>query len=553
MPVSVSLESRSSRSETPRKLTGGTVVTISAPQRRRPLASLATKESTTGFIQQKAASPRRPKNSRLSDRWPVLNRIIRVSKTTRTQPPPDDKDSSSDSDEEDAVCTHIGEMHMITSYPQYSLRIVHLTSPKFPSPLSGVRPVYRQSVVRHRYPNRGHSYSAFCHRRELWRKRKSEWDDYEHMLWQSGITLEEAYGGMAEDECGRSHPLPPYLAGGPWAKGVPAEPQEMREPAGATPTIVNPATFPRLGDLCSLRDSFLISVDTWFSDFPLWTLSKLVWIYDVNYRSCSGSVAHQQGQGCLSTSFLEGFDTNNSSADTLLSSYTDGSDTTLVNANVESPLKKPSKTVALTSGTAKEVISGTPLAPLSPVSSVPTVDHVRPWETCWFSRWETLYHQVSLAADIAAASSEASDPSTNGSREATRIILTTPAVLYDPHAAEEKCGKSIIETGKSIPNLGAMDIQSARHRQVVPAEDEEDDYGEVISISESRYRLGAHVNPLSMFATAVSSDTDADTDSSSVDCEREHSPDIGPVSDSRPGYDVDFDIVRRLDQLALCC
>ncbi|KAH8119104.1 hypothetical protein DFH11DRAFT_1461063, partial [Phellopilus nigrolimitatus] len=465
------------------------------------------KENSARPAQEKLPSIRRSsKNSRIYDRWPVLNRIIRTNKATPRADPSvahsSDSDSSSDSEDEDAVAIHSSNNR--ASFPQYRPRLVHSTSPKFPSPLTGVRPVRRQTAARHGYMHHGHSQSAFYHLRELWRKRRHEWEEYEYMLWQAGVTLEEAYGGIIEDGGGQQRSLPSHIINGPWRRLQPVVTQEMSE-TNLPQTPLNPAIFPRLGDLSSLRDSFLISVDTWFSDFPLWTLSKLVWIYDINHRSLAGSAPCRRRQRCLSNNFLEDFDASNSSADTLVSTSTNTSDTTLVNANSAS--QKSDDITLMTPNILEKKSSGHAILQSSSVTSnISMVTQARSWETCWFSRWEILYHEVSLAADIAASSGN-SDSSANGSKEAARIILTTPTVLYDPHAFIDGSGSSNNEKETAMEDA-PMTAPEMETRVIVPMEEDEDDYGEVVTESESRYRLGAHVNPLSMFATATTEDVD---------------------------------------------
>ncbi|THH04553.1 hypothetical protein EW145_g5433 [Phellinidium pouzarii] len=553
MPSPVPLDSRSSRAATFRRPTGNTAVTISAPQRRRPLTSPTTKE-TASLAQQKTTPLRRSyKNSRLSDRWPVLNRIIRASKTIREQPLSDDSDSSSDSEDDKSLIVYTKNMATDSSSSRYRVRVLHPTSPKFPSPLSGVKLVERLNASRHNYIHHGYSQSALYHQRELWRRRKDVWEDYEHTLWQAGITVEEAYGGMIEDDSGRPYVLPPHLANGPWIRRSPVNSEKIAETT-SSPRLVNPAIFPRLGDLSSLRDSFLISVDTWFSDIPLWTLSKLVWIYDVHHRSCSTSPIHRRARRRLSNNFLEDFDASNSSADTLLSSFTDSSDTTLVNiGSGKLPEKSGGAAVVPTCCVTREAPGNVLTQSASLTSNIAAGDRVRAWETCWFSRWEMLYHQVSLAADIAASSGDP-DPSTNGSKEAARIILTTPSILYDPHNVPDECDGTVdYEQVATTLNDGLTHSQSTKLRCIEAVEDEEDDYGEVVSMSESKYRLGARLDPLTMFSTATLGydDTGPNITKYTRDCDR----DIRPVTSSmlRNSCDTDLDTVCGLEQLSLCC
>ncbi|OCB88376.1 hypothetical protein A7U60_g4417 [Sanghuangporus baumii] len=457
------------------------------------------KENASIVNTKKNISLRRPpKCIRLSDRWPVLSRIIRSTKSgtalldsTSSTDLLDDPNSYQDQD-----CTrsvrHSNDTSILPS-AGYSQRVLHPLSPKFPSPLSGVCPVGRLLLARHNYPHRGHSQSALYLQRDFWRKRKCEWDDYEFLLYRAGLTLEEAYGGTVEDENGSSHALPPHLKTGPWNGRSNPAPRESSETKLAVPVFLNYSTYPRLGDLSSIRDPFLLSVDTWFSDFPLWTLSKLFWIFDVNYRSGHSARSGMSAQNV--NAFTKDFDMGNSSVDAVSVSETEFSDTTLVETNSILP---PSPGDHLKGAIRCQILpEHSLLYPISLDSVRNTDAHAKTWEVDWFSRWEVLYNQVSLAADIVASAGNPA-PSTNASKDAARIILTTSNILYDPL-------RSNVDTWKADEQERESDYSVGTRTDVMHSmEEDEEDYGRVIPLSESLYRIGAQVDPFSMFATAFS-------------------------------------------------
>lgn len=364
-----------------------------------------------------------------------------------------------------------------------------------------------------------------------------EWEDYEYLLWQAGLTTEEAYAGLMEDSQRSDQELSALLQNCPWKSASPSLPDKLT----ISPPL-NPATFPRLGDLSSLRDSFLISVDTWFSDFPLWTLSKLIWIYDINFRSsrepsCADVLARKQSR----SEILEDFGTVDRLKVRSLSSLTGSSDSTLVNTSTE------------------EFIDDTDLSNNNSTTR-DSNDHPRklystkscdqqPWETCWFNRWEVLYHEVSLAADIAAAS-ESCASSCNGSKEAARIIFTSPSLLHDPHDNQSCLDETFVSV--EITPESPSQLAMAQINHVMPLEDEEEDYGEVISPAESKFRPGALLDPMSMFATAKPLEFDDNGSYNGGEEELEIMPTDASITHSPNDAEALSDVIISLSQLHLC-
>ena len=462
---------------------------------------------------------RSKRSTRLSDRWPVLTRIIKGQKAQIkerkriTKGHNDTSDSSSD--EDDDVIT-IGKC---SKYPKYRQRVSHPTSPKYPSPLCGFLPVERKSVQRHLYADRGYSRASLHNRREFWRRRLRDWEEYQLELWRIGYREEEAYGGI-EEEDKPPVKLPEHLARGPRRRCSSTTVRDSDKGAQEERSPSNPALFPRLGDLSGLRDSFLLSVDTWFDNFPLWSLSKLIWVFDLNSRTrhvgASESLKDENDDSKVN-------DGSNTSEDTLVPSFSEGDDSAIPTASGTSlsdfekdyydairpppsrgETERPDNThhqailVGLPSN--GDISSKTASLGQSGAAKDDADDllAIKPWESCWFSRWEVIYHTISLAADLL-PSMGAPEDLERKKREILRKIYTSPQNLYQPFAADDDATPQIDE--QESVSCGAP-LRSIPGKRAIPPVEEEDDYGEVIE--NPRYRLGATINPLSMFATSTS-------------------------------------------------
>ena len=493
-----------------------------SPRRLGPDEHGSEKENDAASGRRMAQAPRRMRATRISDRWPVLHKLMRARASTTSRPSSpspsiesDDGNEDEDEDEDTVVVPSFTRRRLLASQPTY---------PKFPSPLSGISSFQKRlPIARHNYIHRGYSLAAIHAQRELWRKRKFEWDEYEQLLWQYGMRLEEAYGGIVESSEGEvqgSQPLPPFKL------------DELRGAQHLSETTItsgneeplssssNPAVFPRLGDLSSIRDPFLISVDTWFGDFPLWTLSKLIWIYDVNYRSDKGE--NSSIPRALVCDSGESTPTSDVSTESSITTISTSSDETLVPEDARQQPDSPIVNLELSKEQHKEHSD----SPSCETICAPEDKRGRGWETNWFLRWETLYHQVSLATDLASSSSDRTSQRNSG-KVATRIILTSPKVLYDPNADD------LIPTVEVTPEIEDAQIRSVSIPNVIlPAEDEEEDYGDVIT---SKYRLGAHVDPLSMFATAqpeyLEDDLDGGDNAGVNECQADGA-ELGDLTDS---------------------
>lgn len=463
---------------------GAASLAISSPQRRRPTSM---KEHKT-YITLERPLRRAQKSSRITDRWPMLNRIIRGNKSivSATQIPyVDGTDTSEEEKEEEGlVILHTTKTLKRTQTHKYQIRKVHPTSPAYPSPLSGVKPIRRLPVARHNYINCGYSQSALFHQRELWKKRKSEWEEYEYLLWQAGVTHEEAYGGMSGDDPSRS--LPPLLANAllKTKDCTNSEAFRLTKPLVEESVSINPATVPRLGDLSSIKNSFLASVDTWFCDVPLWTLHKLIWIHDVNHRVKLNPISDVWSN--IRNKCCEEPNPSNCSSETLLSSFTDCSGSTMINT---SPCEYQKHTINHPTTCEETGMKGR-----STLAILKKNTELWPWEKCWEARWEILCHQMHCAENLLEISQDL-DPYPTSPKKVIQLILTTSYNLYDPYTYNNATLSGCDEESHVKDRTDQEDWTSCY--------DNDDEYGAVKSEPESRSRFGAHVDPASMFATAT--------------------------------------------------
>jgi hypothetical protein len=89
-------------------------------------------------------------------------------------------------------------------------------------------------------------------------------------------SISHAYGGMAllPGTC-------PALNRDRWSTS-----RETPTPSPC-PSPVNSRIFPRLGDISALRDPYSVDIDRCFCHFPLWTVHKTLYMFDMHHRSTS--------------------------------------------------------------------------------------------------------------------------------------------------------------------------------------------------------------------------------------------------------------------------
>jgi hypothetical protein len=138
------------------------------------------------------------------------------------------------------------------------------------------------------YPHHGFSRSAFLHHKSFWTARHDEW-----LEWQANEVRRRA-----------SHRIRPQdpvdantgilvtdhqVASGPPSQfRVPPSGLE-RDFEGYAPRCfaedLNAPIYPRVGDISALGDPYSEHVDRCFFKFPLWTIQKTLYIYDMHHMA----------------------------------------------------------------------------------------------------------------------------------------------------------------------------------------------------------------------------------------------------------------------------
>ncbi|KAI0732468.1 hypothetical protein C8Q72DRAFT_116995 [Fomitopsis betulina] len=111
----------------------------------------------------------------------------------------------------------------------------------------------------------GFSYHALALVKRVWNSRRAHWARH------PSPDPSTAYDGIAMYE--PDYPIPDDYA----TPAVATPPPESRL-AAADPDV---PIFPRLGDLCSLRDTRAATVDRAFCNFPLYTIRKVLYLHDM--------------------------------------------------------------------------------------------------------------------------------------------------------------------------------------------------------------------------------------------------------------------------------
>ncbi|KAG1763724.1 hypothetical protein EDD22DRAFT_846305 [Suillus occidentalis] len=132
---------------------------------------------------------------------------------------------------------------------------------------------------------------------------------------------------------------------------------------------LNAPIYPRVGDISALRDPYSANVDRCFFRFPLWTIHKTLYVFDMHQRAVHIS---DQMQGSVSSGSLQSSTGSTTCGD---------EDVTLV-ADDEPFLEKQT----LDDGSHQEC-----LPPETPKRSPPCAwEAIRAWELNWYARWELL-------------------------------------------------------------------------------------------------------------------------------------------------------------------
>ncbi|KAG1882549.1 hypothetical protein F4604DRAFT_1741385 [Suillus subluteus] len=233
-------------------------------------------------------------------------------------------------------------------------------------------PVSRIHTQRLNYPHRGFSRSALLHQKSFWTARHDEWLEWQakevkrrmdHDICAQGPG--SAYAGITLAETQEVSGLPSQIR-------VPLSGLERDFEGYASRDFaqdLNAPIYPRVGDISALRDPYSADVDRCFFKFPLWTIHKTLYVFDMHQRAVHIS---DQIQGSASSGSLQS---------STGSTTCDDEDVTLV-ADDEPPFEKQT----LDNGSHQEC-----LPPETPKRSPPcTWEAIRAWELNWYARWELL-------------------------------------------------------------------------------------------------------------------------------------------------------------------
>ncbi|KZV67830.1 hypothetical protein PENSPDRAFT_40712 [Peniophora sp. CONT] len=141
----------------------------------------------------------------------------------------------------------------------------------------------------------GLSRSALQHHKWLWSARYDEW-----MQWQ--IDVEQATSGIYDGLVDPASIEPPAaLRARSPSLTPPPTPTSPLPPTKALPDV-NPAIFPRTGDLSALHDPHSARVDRFFGNYPLCTLQKALFVLSMRTGSDGASTATSSSLSAEGTS-----------------------------------------------------------------------------------------------------------------------------------------------------------------------------------------------------------------------------------------------------------
>lgn len=170
----------------------------------------------------------------------------------------------------------------------------------------------------------GLSQSSLMHQKWLWAQRYEEWIAWEaEVAEREELAAEaerEAYGGIAllsgtcDGKSGlkalSSFPSQSFTSSlftptPPTSKSTPTPTSPTTPIASTPPPNPNPnpnpnsKIYPRIGDLSALRDPYSAAIDRCFCRFPLWTMQKALFMFDLHHRADAFS-EHERDQ-CIVT------------------------------------------------------------------------------------------------------------------------------------------------------------------------------------------------------------------------------------------------------------
>ncbi|EGO03989.1 hypothetical protein SERLA73DRAFT_69788 [Serpula lacrymans var. lacrymans S7.3] len=315
----------------------------------------------------------------------------------------DDSDSESLSDEDQTSYQIVFPPPPTKNVPCTSSE-THIPEPVRPTAQTATTPENTSSLpiplspsakqaLRLAYPHHGFSRSALMHQKWFWSSRHDEWVE-----WQARQDECKLRAGDAENSC----PAPTCSEEDPHSRS-PSSGLDRDVPVQSQNRFVqnmNAPIYPRIGDVTALRDAYSVNVDRCFCQFPLWTIHKMLYLFDMHQRVAQPEHAPKKLEDTPSQTHSEAEDTEyieNVGSSQSLSTFIDD-DKTLVED--ESPFGSPKKGSVATKLPEPVFGSGTPAAGYF-------WNGARPWELSWYARWELLIGLVQRDQALRHASMQA--------------------------------------------------------------------------------------------------------------------------------------------------
>jgi hypothetical protein len=283
-------------------------------------------------------------------------------------------------------------------------------------------PVHPPSPLRPMFPHHGLSRSALQHQKWLWNSRYDEW-----MQWRADVETAEAemgpYGGISNAVA--IEPPPTRRSRVP----SPMSPEAEISPV-SNKAELNEKIFPRTGDITALHDPQVARLDQTFSNYPLCTIQKVLFV-------CSMDTASRE-RSPLSRNH-----------------HSDGQDT--------------GATLSTTNGAKGEERAPAPHDSPMSESAFPLLTKLS-WEQSWHTRWEVLTALVKMTEQAVLARSPTTIPAT----------VTTPIGL--PVVARSLAD---VDESSNTQAQGRFFFASSEEGEVNDGcesddDEEEDDYGEIV-------------------------------------------------------------------------
>lgn len=144
--------------------------------------------------------------------------------------------------------------------------------------MSGPLPT-RKSPQKSSYSYHGYSRSALNYTKLFWQLRHEEWAEWQ-AIQKPDASHKHPPFTSPDDGPIASCLLPPSL----WTPRSGLDRDRMQCPPGGYSPDMNAPIYPRVGDISALRDPYSVNVDRSFLNFPLWTIQKMLYVYDMHQR-----------------------------------------------------------------------------------------------------------------------------------------------------------------------------------------------------------------------------------------------------------------------------